>query len=159
MTAEEVALGIVERTPAYEHVQDMVIDPAAFAQNGGPSIAERMMMSVPAGSLSMRRGDNKRIPGWDSLRDRLRGNGDAPMIYWFSTCQHLIRTLPALQHDDLKQEDVDTDGEDHAGDAIRYLCMMRPWLPETKVPSKPRMTGYSLDELWEQREYDVRNRR
>ena len=30
-----------------------------------------------------------------------------------------IRTLPALQHDSARSEDVDTDGEDHAGDDVR----------------------------------------
>jgi hypothetical protein len=158
MDAEEVARGISERTPDDEKIQDMVIDPAAFAMNGGPSIAERMMMAVPDGKLSMRRGDNKRIPGWDALRQRLKGNGEQPAIYWFSTCQHLIRTLPALQHDATKAEDVETESEDHAGDATRYLCMMRPWQSEKVVPKGPRMTGYCLDELWEQREYDIRHR-
>jgi hypothetical protein len=88
----------------------------------------------------------------------LKGNGEQPAIYWFSTCQHLIRTLPALQHDATKAEDVETESEDHAGDATRYLCMMRPWQSEKVVPKGPRMTGYCLDELWEQREYDIRHR-
>lgn len=156
LDAEEVARGIVERTGPFEKVQDMVIDPSAFAMNGGPSIAERMMRAVPDGSLSMRRGDNKRIPGWDAVRQRLKGDDGIPMIYWFSTCQHLIRTLPGLQHDEKKMEDLDTESEDHATDATRYLCMMRPWLPRKAEPSKPRMIGYSLDELWEQREFGYR---
>jgi hypothetical protein len=158
-TAEEVAHGIVERTSPWEKVQDMAIDPSAFAQNGGPSIAERMMMAVGGKDLSMRRGDNKRIPGWDQVRDRLKGTGESPMIFFFPTCQHLIRTLPAIQHDLTKPEDVETEGEDHAADAIRYLCMMRPWLPSTEEPKRPKMTGYCLEDLWEQREYDGRVRR
>jgi hypothetical protein len=150
----------VDRTPDTETIQDMVIDPAAFAMNGGPSIAERMMTAVGGGKLSMRRGDNKRIPGWDQVRDRLKGVDGVPMIYWFTTCQHLIRTLPGLQHDLTKAEDVETEGEDHAGDATRYLCMMRPWLPEpVDTQRKPGMTGYCLDDLWEQREYDYQLRR
>lgn len=158
LDAEEVARGIVERTPEDEDIRDMVVDPSAFAMNGGPSIAERMMTAVGGGRLSMRRGDNKRIPGWDAVRQRLKGDGERPMIYWFSTCQHLIRTLPALQHDETKAEDVETEGEDHAGDATRYLCMMRPWAPAKKPETGPRMTGYCLDELWEQREYDYGRR-
>ena len=156
LTAEEVAEGIVERTDPLETIQDMVIDPAAFAMNGGPSIAERMMRAVPDGAVSMRRGDNKRIPGWDQVRNRLKGDGIAPMLYFFATCQHAVRTLPALQHDPNKSEDVDTDGEDHAGDAIRYLCMMRPYVPEPIAPNRPKMTGFCLNDLWEQREYDTR---
>lgn len=153
-TAEEVALGIVERTPDWEKISDMVIDPAAFAMNGGPSIAERMMMAVGGKNLSMRRGDNKRIPGWDQVRERLKGNGDAPMLYFFSTCQHAIRTIPSLQHDLTKAEDVDTEGEDHAADAIRYLCMMRPWSPPKPEDAKRPVTGFCLNDLWQQREWE-----
>lgn len=50
-----------------------------------------------------------------------------PMWYCFKTCVHLIRTLPALQHDMDNPEDCDTDGEDHAPDALRYGLMGRPW--------------------------------
>ena len=65
--------------------------------------------------------------GWDQLRARLKGD-ERPMLYFFSTCTHTIRTLPALQHDDAKPEDVDTNGEDHAADETRYACMSRPWM-------------------------------
>ena len=36
------------------------------------------------------------------------------MLFVFSTCKALIRTLPALQHDHSRAEDVDTEQEDHA---------------------------------------------
>jgi hypothetical protein len=33
---------------------------------------------------------------------------------------------------------VDTSGEDHAADEIRYACMLRPWVPPVKAaPEKP----------------------
>lgn len=129
-----------------------VIDPAAFAENGGPSIAERMMV---AGWKHWQPGDNKRIPGWDQVRARLVGDGDGrPMLYIFDTCTHLIRTLPALQHDEHKAEDVDTDAEDHGPDALRYGCMSRPWIKPVSVP-KPRpsvviggQSTMTLDEAW-----------
>jgi intein/homing endonuclease len=35
------------------------------------------------------------------------------MMYIFSTCEDFIRTVPLLQYDGSKPEDVDTDGEDH----------------------------------------------
>jgi hypothetical protein len=60
-----------------------------------------------------------------------------PMLYIFSTCKDLIRTLPALQHDPNRPEDVDTEGEDHAPDALRYACMSRPYiLEDTKPPTQ-----------------------
>ncbi len=77
------------------------------------------------------------------------------MIYFFSTCTDSIRTLPALQHDPVKAEDVDTEQEDHAPDEIRYACMSRPYVRniETKTPTKIIAVGagnqVSLDDLWE----------
>ena len=54
--------------------------------------------------------------------------------------QQLIRTLPALQHDKDKPEDLDTEGEDHLGDALRYGCMSRPW-----TQSKPKDKTKKVD--------------
>ena len=48
---------------------------------------------------------------------------ELPMIYCFATCAASIRTIPALQHDVTKMEDVNTEGEDHAADEWRYACM------------------------------------
>jgi hypothetical protein len=48
------------------------------------------------------------------------------MIYLFDTCTHSIRTIPALQHDTNRPEDLDTESEDHAADEWRYACMSRP---------------------------------
>jgi hypothetical protein len=113
--------GIVEREKG-DKLAYGVIDPSAFQEDGGPSIASRMAPVI------WRPADNKRIPGWDQLRGRLVGEDGRPMIYFFSTCTHTIRTLPMLQHDPKKAEDVDTDSEDHAGDETRYACMSRPWV-------------------------------
>jgi hypothetical protein len=48
---------------------------------------------------------------------------EAPGLFVFSTCKHVIRTVPKLQRDEKKPDDVDTDGEDHAYDPIRYRCL------------------------------------
>ena len=66
-----------------------------------------------------------------------------------------IRTLPALQHDQDKPEDVDTESEDHAPDEIRYACMSRPYerhvstKPEMKIVSVGTTNQVSLDDLWD----------
>jgi hypothetical protein len=57
------------------------------------------------------------------------------MIYFLANCAHAIRTIPVLQHDARRPEDVDTHMEDHAYDDCRYGVMSRPWVrkrPETK---------------------------
>lgn len=61
-----------------------------------------------------------RIAGWNILREYLRhGQNMPPKLHFYPTCYNTIRTLPALVHDANNPEDVDTDGEDHAGDMIR----------------------------------------
>ncbi len=145
MTAQEVGAGIKAREsylydgqPIEEKMSDEVIDPAAFARDGGPSIAERM-------DLAWRRADNARVArlgamgGWDEVRQRLKNTlkSENNGLVLFSTATHLIRTLPALQHDPNKAEDVDTNGEDHAPDALRYGCMSRPVVRDLP-PSHPR---------------------
>jgi len=146
-TAEEVAQGILARQQPGEAIAYSVLDPAAFAVDGGPSIAERMMKT----GVSFRRADNKRVAqmgalgGWDQMRQRLKGDTDGrPMIYTFSTCVDSIRTIPALQHDPDKPEDLDTDGEDHAGDEWRYACMSRPYQPVKAEPPKPDTLQYEF---------------
>jgi hypothetical protein len=123
MRAQDVAQGVKDRTPKGEKINYTVCDPAMWIEDGGPSIAEMFETQ----GVYCTRADNKRIPGWVQLRNRLIGEDGKPMLYVFSTCGALIRTLPALQHSDLKPEDVDTDGEDHAPDETRYACQSRPW--------------------------------
>jgi hypothetical protein len=142
LTAEEVARGILERQPKDEKITYSVLDPAAFAVDGGPSIAERMGML----KVHFSRADNKRVSqmgalgGWDQMRARMKGDGERPMLYTFSTCVDFIRTVPALQHDADRPEDLDTDGEDHAADEARYACMSRPWVPKQIVAKPPQHT-------------------
>lgn len=139
MMAEEVGEGIREREDG-ERIDDEVLDPAAFASDGGPSIAERL-------DLNFRRADNKRIAkvgamgGWDSIRERLRGTDSSehkPLLYFMDNCVHTIRTLPALQHDMQRPEDVDTTGEDHPPDTVRYICMSRPVTRKASQADNPR---------------------
>ena len=96
-----------------------------------------------ARGVFFRPADNARVArsgalgGWDQLRARLKGDGERPLILFFSTCVHTIRTLPALQHDELKPEDLDTESEDHAADETRYACMSRPITHDAPSVSAP----------------------
>jgi len=82
-----------------------VLDPAAFSEDGGPSIAERMANE----GVHFRAADNARVArngaqgGWDQVRSRLIGTAkvnDAtrsidwsegrPMLFVFSTCKALM---------------------------------------------------------------------
>ena len=52
----------------------------------------------------------------------------------FNICKAFIRTMPTLQYSKNKPEDLDTDGEDHVADEVRYLCMARPIKPLVEQP-------------------------
>lgn len=152
LTAEQVAHGIIERERD-DVITYGVIDPAAFAEDGGPSIAERMQCYEHPEirqRIFWRPADNKRVStrgamgGWDQVRTRLNGDADnRAMLYVFSTCTHTIRTLPALQHDENRPEDVMTDSEDHAGDETRYACMSRPWVAPLKTSESDNQEDYA----------------
>lgn len=139
MPAEAVADGIVLRE-AGDRIAYGTADPAIFASDGGPSIAERM-----AGrKVFWNPADNKRVSrdgamgGWDQMRARLVGEDGKPMLYAFDTCRDFIRTIAGLQHDDDQPEDVDTEGEDHAPDEARYACMSRPWMAAAPMKAPAR---------------------
>lgn len=74
-----------------------------------------------AEGVALSRADNTRILGKRKIDTLLEAMPDGkPGLQIFSTCADLIRTLPALPHDRVNVEDVDSKAEDHAYDALRY---------------------------------------
>lgn len=128
-TAREVAQKI-------EHLKDYqgVADPAIWQRTGhdGPTIAETFATE----GVYWVRADNDRQAGLMQVHQRLKEG----KLKIFSNCVHLIRTLPALTYDKIKVEDVDTKQEDHAYDAVRYMCMARP--VKSVKPNKEFNDGY-----------------
>jgi hypothetical protein len=74
------------------------------------------------------------------MRSRLIGKNGVPMIYCFSTCAGSIRTIPTLQDDPSRAEDVNTESEDHAADEWRDACMSRPWIKQKPDEEKDKST-------------------
>ena len=106
-------------------MQISVLDGSCWSKHGtGPSIAESMIRNgvrwIPA--------DKNRLPGKIELHRRLAINERTgePKLKVFATCTNLVRTLPTLPLSKTNSEDVDTRAEDHAYDALRYMCMTRP---------------------------------
>lgn len=145
---EEWAKGVLVRCKD-EEISYHTVDSSMFDEDGGPSLAERAMkVSVKGKKLVMRRSDKRRLPGWNQVRFRLRGDHgpdeSPPMLFFSQFCPDAIRTLSALQHDDIESrfEDADTDGEDHPPDGIRYACMSRPRAIPEKTDSRPKGPKY-----------------
>lgn len=117
-----------------------IADPAIWDGETGECIAE----TAARHQVYFRPGDNKRLPGWLQLHYRLAMDDQGyPRMYIFSNCKALIRTLPLLQYDNQRPEDLDTTGEDHAADEARYFCMARPVRPRTDLP-KEKITAAQL---------------
>lgn len=107
-----------------------IADPSIWDAETGESIAD----VAARNQVFFSRGDNKRIPGWLQLHYRMQFDENGiPLLYVFSNCRAFIRTLPLLQYDEQIPEDLDTSGEDHVADEVRYFLMSRP--------IAPRMTG------------------
>ena len=101
-----------------------VLDASCWNRTGtGPSIAETMIRSGVRWTPS----DRNRLAGKMEVHRRLQENpiSKEPRIKILSTCTHLIRTLSSLPLSKTNTEDVDTKADDHAYDALRYMCMTR----------------------------------
>jgi hypothetical protein len=169
LTAGEVGRGIATREKDDRaKLTYGVLDPSAFSEDGGPSNAERINDELFKEKLAaFIAADNSRVTrqtgdptkagpmgGWDSMRARLVGSAKRqedgginwstgrPMIYTFSTCTDSIRTIPVLQHDQSRGEDLDTDAEDHNADDWRYGCLSRPWIKSLARDTEVKKDAY-----------------
>lgn len=126
-------------------VENILADPAIFGdrqhhryaisgESGGEYIQAKLTLPVIAA-------DNRRIVGWNRMRIFL----ESGMCAWHPRCENCIRTIPTLVHDDVNPEDVDTNCEDHAGDAARYFFMSRPTPKIKKATISELIVGENPD--------------
>ena len=131
MTADIFAKKILE-IEIDEYIRYGVLDSSTWARRGdvGPSIAETMIKEGCKWRPSDR-SPRSRINGKLELHKRfsIRERTEEPSLKIFNTCRNLLRTLPLLPVDKNNPEDVDTNVEDHAYDALRYGAMSRPLHP------------------------------
>ncbi len=119
-----------------------IADPAIWDGSRGESIAEQMQRE----GVYFSRGDNARLAGKMQVHYRLAMVEDGqPRLQVFDTCKDWIRTVPNLAYDPRKPEDVDSDGEDHIYDEMRYFLMQRPVAPVIAA-SRPRLLFDPLDQ-------------
>lgn len=142
MDADEHATAIAEASVG-EQYQYTAMDQAAWAKIGLPeSIAE---VYERCGVDGLVPSSKKRVHGWEAVHRYLRWSPDQPpRLKVFSTCVDLIRTLPSLVHDKHNPLDVDSDGEDHAADELRYYLQT---LREAEVAIPPKPVEIRLQQL------------
>jgi len=130
MLASEVAQGVKDREEDWAlegRVKPGPADSSIFDVENGNSIAVDMEKKgvrwTPAD-----KGPGSRKQGWEQIRKLLKGAlppagggpREVPGLFIFDWCQQTIETVPVLPRDDKDLDDVNTEAEDHIGDAIRY---------------------------------------
>jgi hypothetical protein len=106
-------------------------DPAMWAARGD---ADAIATVYDRAGVRLEKANNARVIGASRVREyladgpacahhRALGWETCPRLHVAAQCADLIRTLPELQRSRTNPEDVDTTGEDHAYDALRYALM------------------------------------
>ncbi len=105
-------------------------DPSMWASTREGKKFKSLADQYKAAGITLKPATNDRKAGWERVHKFLEWDeGDAetpgfePLLSVFSTCANLIRTFPIQVRDEHKVEDIDTDLEDHAVDALRYALM------------------------------------
>lgn len=117
-------------------------------QETGKSAADLFAES----GIRLVKADNNRIQGWYNLKEWLKPYDDEQGITTASLVitknnVNLIRTLPAVQRDEVEPNDVATEPHEltHAPDAIRYFVAGRP---RPTIQQAQQLTGtYAYGEL------------
>lgn len=124
--ASDMAKKIVELSKG-EAIDYTVASPDMWQKRGSGMHGESIAETFITAGVPIVRADNDRLNGWQRMHEFLAIAPDG-LPYWqmFSTCNNLIRTLPALIHDDHRVEDVSDKCEDHGPEAARYGLMSRP---------------------------------
>ena len=115
-------------------------------QETGKSAAD---LFAEAGVYLTKTGNN-RIDGWLAVKEWLHvrrdeAGGVSPRLRIFANCSHLIRTLPLLQYDLQKPNDVAREPHEltHAPDALRGFCIY--WSMAAEEPRPQRDDDDALD--------------
>lgn len=138
LTISDAAKAILEVTN--EQIEEYYAPPDLWSrrQELGRSAAEIFAEN----NVPLTRAGNSRIDGWLNVKEYLKvDERDKPHIQFFSSCGPIVRTLPMLQHDIKKVNDVALQPHDitHSPDALRYWCSRRQLAPEanTKPDTNP----------------------
>lgn len=143
----DISKGIIQRELAmgiYGRVLPGAADSSIWDVLNGNSYAANMLKPVKINGtmyngVEFRRSDKSkgsRIAGWEKMRKYIRNahkqyiklpNGvmvpvprEQPGLFVFEGCKCFIDLVPNLPRDEIEQDDVDSEAEDHIGDETRY---------------------------------------
>lgn len=132
LTLRQAAAKIVEMTPEDEKISYTVASPDLWNRRQDTGVSGVEIMGS-AGLKDLQRADDRRVPGWRTLREHLQPFIDEQgeliaNLRIFDHCVNLIRTLPLLMHDENNPEDAADKPHEvtHGPESLRYGVMSRP---------------------------------
>lgn len=145
---QQKPLSELKTAPRPEKYKMTYADPSVFAKKGEGTESIGKQMSEIMGTIYPAK--NERVNGWMAVRKWLSLAPDGlPWLIFFDTCINAIRTIPIMIHDDKYPEDLDSDLEDHAPDAIRYWAVMRHEPPKELVADQMEKLPLKDQGYWE----------
>jgi hypothetical protein len=155
LTADQFASKLLAMcaTMSLPRLRYLACDPA-MNQKTGAGRGESVLETLRRRGLPVRPSDNDRAQGAQRIHALLAPAPDGtPWLTVDPSCAYLRRSVPALVQSREDPDEVDTTGDDHGYDALRYGAMSRP--SPTAVPVA---TGYPVNSWgwWEQ--HDARTR-
>lgn len=130
----------------------ILVDPSMFdpLSDGSMGIKDQMQQAFDeyAGKRELfAKGTKNRIARWAVMDNWMRKAVD-DLPYWIVTtdCPNLIRTIPLMEPDENKMEDLNTSLEDHAVDGVSYFLPDIKWTDSGKpgTVSRPQPSAITL---------------
>jgi hypothetical protein len=134
MSAKAVARGILERESDWgmTGVHDGPADRSIFDEYEPRKTYAGSMAAVGVRWTEGDKSPGSRKQGWSLIHDMLAaavpprdGHREEPGLFVCERCSQFLRTMPVLQRSEKDPDDVDTHGEDHIGDEVRYRLRVR----------------------------------
>ena len=134
MTAKDVASAVKEKCKDWglARVPSTYCDPSLLPATKG-EIGEWIGLTLARYGVPVARVSNDRVNGWQRVHEALAicphtDHTPRPWLTIHPRCKYLIRTMPLMVQAANDPEDLDSEVDDHACDALRYLLMggLRP---------------------------------
>ncbi|HNU78794.1 MAG TPA: hypothetical protein PKM75_10560, partial [Prolixibacteraceae bacterium] len=126
MQAHEIKLITAKWDLTEDDIYATIVDPSMKIKSHEylNSLHSTLDIYVDNGIEHITLGNNDRVQGWATFREFLRvPEQGEPFLRFTSNCVNCIETIPSLVTSAKNPEDLNTDGEDHTADALRYALM------------------------------------
>lgn len=123
LTISQAAKEICQMTPQNEDIYATLAPPDLWSRSQETGRSKATIFSEYG--VNFTKTSNDRECGWLAIKELLIGGEGRRSIYFFSTCQEIIKCLPALTVDRIRPSDVSNEPHEltHAPDALRGFAI------------------------------------